>query len=80
LGAGGDTRATKRRACFHLPQFQYFWLTNGGLPAGAVFREKVGMHLTAAKRAELEKLSAGFHPDPMTVFHDLMHKGSAQPK
>ena len=58
----------------------YLWLTDGGLKAGAVFREQVGMHLTAAKRAEMEKLAAGFHPDPMTELHDLMQKGAAQQK
>src|SRR5579862_1012672 len=42
----------------------YFWLTYGGIQAGEVFRQKVGMHLTAEKRAELEKLAAAFHPDP----------------
>ena len=58
----------------------YFWLTSGGLQAGAVFREKVGTHLTAAKREELEKLAAGFHPDPMTLLHERMMKATQQPK
>ena len=58
----------------------YFWLTNGGLQAGTVFREKVGTHLTAVKREELEKLAAGFHPDPMTLLHERMMKATQQPK
>ncbi len=66
----------------HPPNYEdaYFWLTNGGLPAGATFREKVGMHLTATQRAELEKLSAGFRPDPMTLLHEQMEKRAGQPK
>jgi len=58
----------------------YFWLTYGGLQAGEVFRENVGTHLTAAKRAEMEKLAAGFRPDAMTLFHDMMQKGTAPRK
>ena len=58
----------------------YFWLANGGLPAGAVFREKVGMRLTPAKRAEMEKLASGFHPSPMTLLHERMQKATQQPK
>ncbi len=58
----------------------YFWLTFAGIQAGAVYRENVGSHLPAEKRAELEKLAAGFHPDPMTLLHDLMQKRAAQPK
>src|ERR1700690_577808 len=56
----------------------YFWLTTGGLPAGAVFRQKVGKHLTDAQRAEIEKRAAKFHPNPMELFHDMMIQGTAQ--
>jgi len=58
----------------------YFWLANSRLRSGVVFREKVGAHLTAARRAELEKLAADFHPEPMTALHEMMMKQSKQPK
>ena len=56
----------------------YFWLTNGGLKSGAVFLQKVGKHLSAAQRAEIEKRAANFHPSPMELFHDLMTNGPAK--
>jgi tetratricopeptide (TPR) repeat protein len=55
----------------------YFWLTNGSLNAGKTFREKVGSRLTATQRALIEKLSAGFRPDPMELLHQQMMKASA---
>ncbi len=58
----------------------YFWLTYGGVQAGEVFRQKVGTHLSADQRTELEKLAAAFHPDAMTVLRDIMVKQRAQPK
>jgi hypothetical protein len=57
-----------------------YLLSFASIQAGAAFRENVGSHLTAAKRAEIEKLAAGFHPNPMEMLHELMQKRAAQPK
>jgi tetratricopeptide (TPR) repeat protein len=58
----------------------YFWLSNGGLQSGTVFREKVGRRLTAAQRTEIEKRAANFHPPAMKVLHDELAKNPAQPR
>lgn len=61
-----------RGSATHPPNYAdaYFWLTNGGLKAGAIFRQKVGKHLTDAQRTELEQRAANFHPSPMQLLHD----------
>lgn len=64
----------------HTPDFaeSYFWLLNGNLQAGAVFKQKVGKHLTAAQRSEIEKRAAAFRPSPMELLHDQLTKPTAQ--
>ncbi len=66
----------------HPPDYSeaYFWLTNGGLKSGEVFRQKVAGHLTDAQRAEIEKRAAKFHPSAMELFHDMMSQEPAQQK
>jgi hypothetical protein len=51
---------------------------NGGLQAGAVFKQKPGRHLSDAQRAEVEKRAANFHPSPFELFHEQMLKRAAQ--
>ena len=58
----------------------YFWLSYGTVASGAAFRENVGSHLTAARRAEIEKLASDFHPDPFTLLHQIMQKRATQSK
>ncbi len=66
----------------HAPDYAeaYFWLCNGGLQAGSVFREKVGKHLTDAQRADIEKRAAAFRPSPMELMREQILKNSSQQK
>ena len=62
----------------HPPDYAeaYFWLSNGKLPAGAIFRKKVGNHLSDLQRAEIEKRASAFRPSPMDVIRDQMLNNS----
>jgi tetratricopeptide (TPR) repeat protein len=63
----------------HPPDYSeaYFWLSNAGLRAGTAFRQKIGKHLTASQRAEIEKRAANFHPPPLEFLNNQIIKHSA---
>jgi tetratricopeptide (TPR) repeat protein len=55
----------------------YFWLVNGNIDAGKVFRQKVANHLTEAQRTQVEKLAGAFRPDAMELLHKQLIQRSS---
>jgi len=54
----------------------YFWLLNGNIDAGKIFRQKVANHLTSGQRAQVEKLAGAFRPNPLELLHNQFTRSS----